>query len=707
MTIKTIAITDIEHAIFDGPAGTPPLGVTVSDPPDPYIAPDFRILEGHLNSEVIIKAQAAVGKTVTAAHLSASRHARLLDLANTRVASYALRGAVEESAFHLGQCPIIVDALDEGALLSNDDNRDAFLFTSRDLLLSNRTIQNKVKVVFLGRPESADWTREVMLEDTAQSQPISVCMIEVSFFREQAAKDLVMLYSTKEIGRRLAQQLIRPSDATTLRAQMASPAMSDLVHIYFSRLETALELGQGQLWKHHVGRSFAGYAPTLAAIGELLATTTNPHGMLQALDRSARSAWDVIDQVINKILVREQQEKILPPVRRGATGQIPGVAYNEKEQFEYLTQVIQGGADQIDLLERIKNAFGDRNDLDRYREVVAQQLPQHPFLKDRAAANDVLGAKMLAGAICGGLDTLYKAVKDISENRLLAFLEKASRQPFLWRFVQSELSAASETAHLLHGIYIGYIVNSYLNDPAEDKTTRLTLREGPGGEVEVRLGSVTFGVMSPVRLYGEVAGCTMRCQSTVLQIVGMGNSKFVFQGRNELVADTMHFSCRAIGVTSGSLWLDPKRAGSYWPANFGITVQPSVKVGWGENIASLYPWRAEERTLKDPMHTSIAAEIVERMQGKEIVVLDNYDPPDDDHVVRPIALEYGVQFRRFLKALVDQLEGVNRNPIDASGSKQKFRIVGIQWPELLDACQHPSGARGEYEGFVKEIDDLL
>ena len=501
MTITTIAITDIEQAIFAGRAGTPPLGVTVSDPPDPYIAPDFQILEGNLSSEVIIiKAQAAVGKTVTAAYLSASRNARLLDLANTRVASYALRGAVEESAFHLGHCPIIVDALDEGALLSNDDNRDAFLFTSRDLLLSNRTTKNKVKVVFLGRPESADWAKEVMLEDAAQSQPISVCMIEVAFFREKAAEDLVLLYSKKEISRRLTQQLIRPSDATTLRAQIASPAMTDLVHTYFSRLETALELEEGQLWEHHVGRSFAGYAPTLAAIGELLATITNPHGMIQALDRSARSAWDVIDQVINKILVREQQEKILPPVKQGATGQIPEAAYNEEEQFEYLTQAIQGRADQIELLDRIKNAFGDRNDLDRYREVVTKQLPQHPFLKDRAAANDVLGAKILAGAIYGGLETLYNAVEDTSDNTLLTFLARASRQPFLWRFVQSELSAASGSTRLLHGIYLGYIVNSYLNDPVEDKMTRLTLREGPSGEVEVRLGSVTFGVLSPVRL---------------------------------------------------------------------------------------------------------------------------------------------------------------------------------------------------------------
>ena len=387
-TTTTIGITDIENAIFNGGAGTPPLGVKISVAPDPYIGPEFRIVEGDLNSEVIIiKAQAAVGKTVTAEHLSASRSARLLDLAKTRVASYALNGAVDAPAFHRGQCPIIVDALDEGALLSSDENRDAFLFTSRDLILTDRTFRDKVKVVFLGRPESVDWAREVMLEAGAQAAAVSICMIEVSFFDENPAKELVSLYSKKAIDRRLKRGLINDTDAARLHRQVESPAMAELVQAYFSMLETALELENGQLWEHEVGRNFAGYAPILATIGELLATTANPHGRLKALDKGAHSAWAVIEQVIQGILVREQKEKILPPVKEGAISQIPDDAYNAYEQFEYLTQAIQRRQHQIDLLERTKNGFGDKNDLEKYREVVTQQLPQHPFLKDWEAAN--------------------------------------------------------------------------------------------------------------------------------------------------------------------------------------------------------------------------------------------------------------------------------------------------------------------------------
>ena len=119
---------------------------------------------------IIIKAQAAVGKTITAEYLSATTRARLLDLANIEVGANALRGAVDEEPFHRGQCPIIVDALDEGAVVSSDASCDRFLFTSRDFLLSDRSTLDKVKIVFLGRPDSAQWVQEILTEHDHQDE---------------------------------------------------------------------------------------------------------------------------------------------------------------------------------------------------------------------------------------------------------------------------------------------------------------------------------------------------------------------------------------------------------------------------------------------------------------------------------------------------------------------------------------------------------
>ncbi len=400
-----------------------PPGVKVVDlAPNPYISPEFEVV-GNLASEVIIiKAQAAVGKTITAEYLSAITRARLLDLADIEVGNNSLRGAVDEAPFHRGQCPIIVDALDEGAVVSSDAACDRFLFTSRDFLLRDRGTLDKVKVVFLGRPASAQWVQAVLTEhdsrdENAQEQPshkpISICVIKVLFFRETAAKDLVKVYQKKEVDRLLNERHIKEAEAENLRKQIESPNMAKLYEAYFSQLEEALQLPDG-LWKHSVGQAFAGYAPTLAALGQLLATVTNPHREAERLGRGTHSAWGIIDDVIRRILTREQEEKILPAVRASAPAgsRIPADAYSEAEQFEYLTQSISKDQYTIKLTKGIQEKFQSQSEaLEEYRNAVKLQLPEHPFLMEGKAANDVLGARILAGAICAGSDTLDEAIR--------------------------------------------------------------------------------------------------------------------------------------------------------------------------------------------------------------------------------------------------------------------------------------------------------
>ena len=130
------------------------LHVAVS--PEPYVAPTFRVVEGCFPAEVIfIKAPAAVGKSVTAQYLSAKRNAPLLNLAEVAVAAASFRGLLTdwaisaEDAFHKGQLPIIVDALDEGRLWSGENSFTAFLEgTVKFLTRSNRAIANPTKLIF-------------------------------------------------------------------------------------------------------------------------------------------------------------------------------------------------------------------------------------------------------------------------------------------------------------------------------------------------------------------------------------------------------------------------------------------------------------------------------------------------------------------------------------------------------------------------------
>ena len=715
----TIEIADIAAAIHETVPGTVPPGVRVVDlAPNPYISPEFEVA-GNLASEVIIiKAQAAVGKTITAEYLSATTKARLLDLANIEVGAYSLRGAVDEGLFHHGQCPIIVDALDEGAVVSSDAACDRFLFTSRDFLLSNRDTLDKVKVVFLGRPASAQWVQEVLTEHDSRDEdarerpdykPISICVIKVLFFREEAAKDLVKVYQKNEVDRLFEEQQIKQTDAENLRRQIDSPSMASLYDAYFSQLDAALQL-PGGLWNHSVGQAFAGYAPTLAALGQLLARVTNPHKETERLGQGAHSAWGIIDDVIRRILTREREEKIIPAVMANAPAgsRIPPDAYSEAEQFEYLTQAISTGPYAVNLTTRIQEKFqGQSQALREYGEAVRLQLPEHPFLKDGEAANDVLGARILAGAICASSDALEEAVRR-REGNLRDFLARASRQPFLWRFIQSEIER-SETALLLEGVYLGYIVNSRLNDPSRRGAEKLVLRERPGEgvpEVEVCFGTFEFSVVPPVRLYDQVADATMQCENTAVEIVGRGRSRFTFLGENEVVVQSLHFECDGIGVNAGgSLWLDPRGDGSRWPDTFGIDVPSSAEVGWGSKLAGAYPWVSQESELSDPAAMSMALRLVRRLRRVDFVVLEDREPPEDDAAMQSIAGSCSEYWQDFVTELVG-LEGVEQRRFDASGSVRKYRIVGVPWDELEAVCGRAAAERvvpDKWEKFVAKF----
>ena len=538
-------------------------------------------------------------------------------------------------------------------------------------------------------------------------------MIKVLFFRETAARDLVKVYQKDEVDRLLNEQQIRPKDADNLRRQIESPNMDELYDAYFSQLATALAL-PGGLWNHAVGQAFAGYAPTLAALGRLLAAVTNPHAEAQQLGRGARSAWDIINNVIHRILIREQEEKILPAVRTRtpAGSRIPKDAYGEAEQFEYLIQAISKGPYAVRLTNGVQEKFhGQSSALETYQEVVRQQLPEHPFLKDGEAANDVLGAKILAGTICAGSSTLDGAAK-AKRGSLHEFLASASRQPFLWRFIQNEISR-SETTLLLEGIYLGYIVNSYLNEPSGKGYERLVLRERPGeGEPDVRasLGEFEFSVVSPVRLYYQVAEAAIQCENTEMEVVGRGKSRFVFQGQNEVVVKTLRFACDGIAVSQGgSLWLDSRADGSRWPDTFSIDVPSSAEVGWGGNLAGAYPWASQESQLSDPAAMSMALKIIRRLRRVDFVVLEDREPPEDDAAMQSIAKSCSEQWRDFVTALME-LEGVEQRHIDAAGAVRKYRIVGVPWDDLETVCRKAAADQmvpEKWQEFVEQFRGLF
>ena len=106
--------------------------LVIAEAPSPFIAPKLRYPNateaGPFSAEVVFaEASAAVGKSSMARYLSASLAVPLLDLAEVPVSTGSLKSLVSDlsgegdpvKAFHTGQLPVIIDALDEGRLLSS------------------------------------------------------------------------------------------------------------------------------------------------------------------------------------------------------------------------------------------------------------------------------------------------------------------------------------------------------------------------------------------------------------------------------------------------------------------------------------------------------------------------------------------------------------------------------------------------------------
>jgi hypothetical protein len=247
--------------VLSGPVHFPKVGRTglIAEPPTPFVAPRLDIPgkdRSVIQKEIIfIEASAAVGKTTLARQVSATLKAPILDLAKVPVSTgslYTLLTDLEAAdksdpvvAFHEGKIPVIIDALDEGRLLSSETGIESFLVSTAELLLSNRSVTSRPKLVFLARFESIELARQ-LIELTAPE--ITRATAQVGFFDKEGAWQLIQAY---------AATAAKPGSQYQ---QHPEPAR-DLIAAYFDAIENALGLAAGKLWQNEQGRVLAGYPP--------------------------------------------------------------------------------------------------------------------------------------------------------------------------------------------------------------------------------------------------------------------------------------------------------------------------------------------------------------------------------------------------------------------------------------------------------------
>lgn len=683
LELKEYELAELENALAVPTISPRSNGrLVIASEPKPFVAPRLRVTDPRNSAAfavevVFVQASAAVGKSRMASYLSARKNVPLLDLSVTRVSTHSLMGLLQAEidgpvdpvdAFQTGHLPLIVDALDEGRLLSEERNFEEFIASTGELLQRNRTVIDRPKLIFFGRPDSVELARLAL---TLISNEISTSVVDVSYFGKDAALQLIDVYARTQTSDD-SSYLIHPGP------------VRDLVQAYFSAIESALALQQGELWADERGRAFAGYAPVLAALGSLLAEVDNFLDVINRLKNSGnKQAWGVIETVLHAILDREQgklRDKLVQQVR----GPVPEEAYDADEQLTFLTRLITGKIPEG--TGRVKLSGGDQ---EKYYLMARQYLPEHPFIKQGKFGNAVLESVVLAHAINN----------DLLDNGSLSLAESASRQPFLWRSMQRQLAKADS---LVDGRYIGCLLNSFWNDPiASDRKVYVRTGDEEGSvmvNTEGETDATLFRGTSPIVMFGQAKNVWIDIQDRVTlhgNALSGSASSFYVVGDTALIADAIAIEADSI-VLDGRIWMEADNVVA--PARVNVR-KKSGEVGWGNGF-TVFPWNRIEATLRAPYRVPAADRLGELLEECELrlpstgalTLTDDLLPPDDDRRMRWVSRTFSDDFPRMLELMINS-GWASKERMSASGSPKTRVRLATSWSDVRGAYlrreEHP------------------
>lgn len=647
--------------------------LVIASRPVPFVAPtlhnsDLPQAEPFTAEVVFVEASAAVGKSTMAQYLSDCQLVPLLDLSKVPVSTGSLKSLVSDlsgegdpvKAFHGGTLPIIIDALDEGRLLSGETGFESFLQTTGEFLLQDRSVTTSPKLIFFGRHESVEDAR-TWLELAAAD--VTTRSAEVGFFGEQEARELIDAYALS----------LASSDA----AYRSHPQPAGLlIDAYFCAIEAALGLSRGELWTDERGRAFAGYAPVLAALGSLLADMDNFQEVANLLNSEGRQeAWAVIETVLDEILKREKI-KVCDKLAKQVGVPMPDEAYDAHEQLTFIARRVHSQPRGTST--RVKLPAAEQA---KYYSMVDQYLGDHPFVRQNKLSNAVLGSLVIAHAV----------QHDLLKNMDLHVLADLSRQPFLWRSLHRQMGGSGKLE--IDGRYMGYVLNSFWNDPITNNP-RVIIRSAEEGWVSVDLPmeagkELSLRAFLPLHLYGQVRDGDVDVAGRIKleghAATGMG-STFYVHGNTVIICESTEVAADAMTI-DGRFWLESSTLESL--PRLRLSLKKGARVGWGGTVVDSYPWSEFPSTLEPP-HGPVAGDVLTtlltecslRLPSGVLVVSDEYSFSESEN--QWVARRFAKEFPQLLKLLVRH----NLATVESFGTyaQTKYRIhMKTTWADLHKA----------------------
>lgn len=406
----TAPISDQSKEFFYPPEGAQDfVGPDLSERADATVSASPDIL--------VISAPGAVGKSTLAKELAFRLGAPLWDLSEAdAIGAYSVIGRLTKSfgtsglpgvqtSMSAGQGFIVVDALDEGRLKSNEAGFEAFL---KDLAqLSGKS--GTCKAVLLGRTQVAE-TAWLTLDSVGAKTGI----LTIEPFTDTQAIDYVDR-RVKRIG----------GPGATL-AQTHQQKYAEARDAIFNELKATFS-GVGSDSTNDV-RSFMGYAPVLDAIATLLAKESNFAVLISDIKKNEGTTQNraiaLLTKIVERILAREQDEKVAKNIR-------PGIEQVAKNNNWGAWNLLYSHAEQcVRLLGQITKVKPTAPIslpgpvLSAYEQRLAPFIPEHPFLRDAThPANIVFESYLFARALANDIGGFRSAV----EAKMLDAAYKPSR----------------------------------------------------------------------------------------------------------------------------------------------------------------------------------------------------------------------------------------------------------------------------------------
>ncbi len=434
---------------------------------------------------IIISAPGAVGKSALAKELSSTSSFPLWDLSRIKIADGTFPGTIVNSfgaeslsyimeGLRQGKQGFILDAFDEAEMTSGSDQVNNFVSS---IWKRVKNVRNPC-IVLLARGETAEYLKLIIESESNRKKAYSV--FEIDYFNYEKSKEFTKLYGSSK------SEKVKDHEGP----------FEDSVDKIFESIYEAFGFPKDKAWNNSTFRSFLGYAPVLQAIATYLASFDNFLEAQQSVEDGFLESGDfnVASKIMNDLILREKNDKVLPPVRNRLKDRIDdwdgwNDLYSKKEQIIRLLALVEIGED-----------FGTSDEYspempgwveEEYREVLKTQLTQHPFLQK--------------GEDFGGpafKDFVYASVLRSNRVDLRGVASEAMVRPeyvptpLLLRFYRAEESDVGSggdgDVNVFDADHFGYMYESFASGASVDGPDNLVVVTPPSPSTNEKLHSVEF-----------------------------------------------------------------------------------------------------------------------------------------------------------------------------------------------------------------------